>query len=189
MASRRQFLAAASAGATAGLAGRAETRDHFYAEGRIREEAITVRWRDGARRWQDRPLQLVFDTDEGHLCGRYDPAYTGDVVAAPDEVAVGDRTHAALAGTFESVEYPIGFPSPSLVDDAEDTGCRNTDTDRPDFSRVQLGDHARVVHHGTDYDVLDVLADREGIRTTDVHEFSSAELHADHGVPDPPAFE
>lgn len=189
MPSRRQFLAAAGVGATAGLAGCAETRELFYAEGRLWEKAITVRWQNGARRWQDQPLQLRFDTDDGHLYGRYDPAYLGGVVHAPDEVVVDDRSHRALARTFESVQYLIGFCSPSLVDDETDTGCRNTYTDRPDFSRVQLGDHARVVHHGTDYDVLDVLPDREEIQTTDVHEFSFADVHADHGVPDPPTFE
>jgi hypothetical protein len=186
---RRQFLAALGTGGAAGLAGCSATRDLFYAEGRVQFKVLSLAWEAAGRRWRDEPLRLLFDRGDGHVYGRYDPAYVENAVRAPDDVVLTRDVHDRLAARFDAVEYVLGFCSESLSGDPGDSACRNSGVDRSGFSRVQMGDHARVVHHGTEYDVLDVLEDVDEVRTTDVREFSFQELHADHGVPDPPQFE
>jgi hypothetical protein len=189
MPSRRRFLAALGAGVSAGLAGCSTTRDPFYAEGHVQFKILSVEWETGTGRWRDEPLRILFDRDDGHVYGRYDPAYVDGAVRAPDDVVVTSDVHERLAATFDGVGYVLGFCSESLGGDPGDSSCRNSGVDRSGFSRVQMGDHARVVHHGVDYDVLDVLEGEETVETTDVREFSFRELHADHGVPDPPGFD
>ena len=178
--SRRRFLSASlSLAAGAGLAGC--LTDLGVAEtGFLQLKAVDVEWRYRGRRWRDEVLWAIADGDSLLRC-RVAESYRG-IVDALDDIRVDDAVEARILEDFSAVTYATGF----CWEGPDGLRCRNLQSSREAFNRVQFGDRAEVVVDSPRVEVVDVYEDAQGDPDeweTEFRTFDFGAVHAEDGVP------
>lgn len=180
MPSRRRVLAAAAGlGGAASLSG-CLTDVGLAESGYLQVKRVSVAWRYRGRRWEDEILLATSD-GESELRGRVAREYAG-IVDSPDTFRVSESMEQRIERDFVDVTYVTGF----CWSGADGHTCRNSQTSRATFNRVQFGDRAEVVFHSPGVDVVDVYEGAQGDPDrweTDFTTFDFGERHADRGVP------
>lgn len=179
--SRRQVLATSGGALTTGSFGGCLSQLGLAKTGHLQLKVISLEWEYNGQLYRDEPLWCWFDREEREIGGRYDPAFVGESVRAPDDIVVTEERYQLLSTHF-TVEYLLGVCGEDFVRGEESSGCQNRWTTRTDFNRVQLNDRAEVRLPKDRFDVVDVYEDTYPVRSTDVRTFDFAELHKDHGI-------